>query len=84
MTQTAQQQMTPQAPTVTVTPIGVPNPISRRQAIWTIILFCAITMRRVIGVPLYGYFYHYTWLDWSLFGLLYVAVGWASRSATID
>ena len=32
-------------------------------------------MGAVIGVPLYGYLYHYTWLDWSLFGLLYVVSG---------
>jgi stearoyl-CoA desaturase (delta-9 desaturase) len=32
-------------------------------------------MSAVIGVPLFGYFYRYTWLDWSLFGLLYVASG---------
>ena len=32
-------------------------------------------MSAVIGVPLYGYFYHYTWLDWLLFGVLYVASG---------
>jgi fatty-acid desaturase len=32
-------------------------------------------MGTVIGVPLYRYLYHYTWLDWSLFGLLYVVSG---------
>jgi stearoyl-CoA desaturase (delta-9 desaturase) len=32
-------------------------------------------MGAMIGVPLYGYLYHYTWLDWSLFGLLYVVSG---------
>jgi Fatty-acid desaturase len=76
MSQTAQQQMVSQAPMVAVTPIGVPNQIGRRRhTTWTVILFCAITMSAVIGVPLFGYFYHYTWLDWSLFGLLYVASG---------
>ena len=76
MTQTAQRQMLRHAPMVTVTPRGVPNPIGRRRhTTWTVILFCAISMSAVIGVPLYGYFYHYTWLDWSLFGLLYVTSG---------
>jgi stearoyl-CoA desaturase (Delta-9 desaturase) len=75
MTQTAQLQMVPQAPMVT-TPIGTPNPIVRRRSTtWTLILFYAITMSAVIGVPLYGYFYHYTWLDWLLFGVLYIASG---------
>ena len=32
--------------------------------------FGAITTSALVEVPLYGYFYHYTWLDWSLFGLL--------------
>jgi len=32
-------------------------------------------MGAMIGAPLYGYLYHYTWLDWSLFGLLYVVSG---------
>jgi stearoyl-CoA desaturase (delta-9 desaturase) len=32
-------------------------------------------MGAMIGVPLYGYLYHYTWLDWSLFGLLYAVSG---------
>jgi len=76
MSQTAQQHMTPQSPTFAITPTGVPIPISqRRHTLWTGILFCAIAMGAVIGVPLYGYLYHYTWLDWSLFGLLYV-VSW--------
>jgi stearoyl-CoA desaturase (delta-9 desaturase) len=32
-------------------------------------------MGAVIEVPLYRYPYHYTWLDWSMFGLLYVVSG---------
>ena len=76
MSQTAQQRMTPRSPTFAITPKGVPIPTSqRRHAVWTVILFCAIAMGAVIGVPLYGYLYHYTWLDWSLFGLLYVVSG---------
>lgn len=67
--------MTPQSPTIAITPTGVPIKISSRRGLWTVILFCAITMGAVIRVPLYGYLYHYTWLDWSLFGLLYVVSG---------
>ncbi len=69
--------MTPRSPTFAITPpAGVPIPISqRRHAVWTVILFCAIAMGAVIGVPLYGHLYHYTWLDWSMFGGLGVTVG---------
>jgi stearoyl-CoA desaturase (Delta-9 desaturase) len=68
--------MTPRSPTFVITPKGVPIPTSqRRHVVWTVILFCTIAMGAVIGVPLYGYLYHYTWLDWSLFGLLYVVSG---------
>ncbi len=76
MSQTAQQRMSPRSPTFTITPTDVPIPISRRRhAIWNVILFCVLGMGAVIGVPLHGYLYHYTWLDWSLFGLLYVVSG---------
>jgi stearoyl-CoA desaturase (Delta-9 desaturase) len=75
MSQTTQQSMTPRSPTIAITPKGAPIKISSRRGIWTVILFGAITMGAVIGVPLYGYLYHYTWLDWSMFGLLYVVSG---------
>jgi len=76
MSQTAQPRMLPGSPTIAMTPTGLAIPISRRyNKIWTIILFCAIAMGAMIGVPLYGYLYHYTWLDWSLFGLLYLVSG---------
>jgi len=59
-----------------MTPPCIPISIGRpRHAIWNIILFCAIGIGVMIGVPLYGYLYHYTWLDWSLFGLLYIISG---------
>jgi len=41
----------------------------------TILLFSAIVASAVIGVPLFGWLYGYTWLDWTLFGLLYVVTG---------
>jgi stearoyl-CoA desaturase (Delta-9 desaturase) len=34
-----------------------------------------VVLSAMVGVPLYGYLYHYTWLDWSLFGLLYLISG---------
>ncbi|MDX2251271.1 MAG: fatty acid desaturase [Nitrospira sp.] len=41
----------------------------------TILLFSAVVASAVIGVPLFGFLYGYTWLDWALFGLLYVVTG---------
>lgn len=38
-------------------------------------LFAAISIIAIAGVPLFGYFYGYTWLDWALFGALYVITG---------
>ena len=75
MSQTTQQRLTPESPTIAISPTGVPITISSRREIWTVILICTITMSAVIGIPLYGYLYRYTWLDWSLFGLLYVVSG---------
>ena len=84
MSETTQQRMIPRSPTIAMTPTGLSIPISRRyNKIWTILLFCAIAMGAMIGVPLYGYLYHYTWLDWSLFGCSTLSAGWALRSATI-
>jgi stearoyl-CoA desaturase (delta-9 desaturase) len=41
----------------------------------TILLFSAVVATAVVGVPLFGFLYGYTWLDWTLFGLLYVVTG---------
>lgn len=75
MNQTIKQLVTPQSTAFAITPMGAPIKISSRRGIWTVILFCAIVIGAVIGVPLYGYLYHYAWLDWSLFGMLYVVSG---------
>ena len=49
---------------------------SRRSADYpSIILFSALTVVMLVGVPLFGYFFDYTWLDWTLFGLFYVISG---------
>ncbi|WP_447978327.1 acyl-CoA desaturase [Candidatus Nitrospira bockiana] len=39
------------------------------------VLFGLITLTALIGVPLFAYFYDYTWLDWVMFGTLYVVTG---------
>ncbi len=41
----------------------------------TVWLFSAIVGSALIGVPLFGYVYGYTWLDWTMFVLLYIITG---------
>ncbi len=40
-----------------------------------ITLFVLLSGSALVGVPLFGQLYGYTWLDWTLCGLLYVASG---------
>src|SRR3990167_3158099 len=39
------------------------------------ILFSIITLVALIGLPAFAYFYDFTWVDWTMFGLLYVITG---------
>jgi stearoyl-CoA desaturase (delta-9 desaturase) len=39
------------------------------------LLFGLITSAALIGVPAFAYAYGYTWLDWAMFGLLYILTG---------
>jgi stearoyl-CoA desaturase (delta-9 desaturase) len=41
----------------------------------TKLLFGLVTLSAVIGVPAYGLLVGYTWLDWTMFGLLYMMTG---------
>ena len=41
----------------------------------TAILFSLVTGGALIGVPAFGFLYGYTWLDWAMFGILYVMTG---------
>ena len=41
----------------------------------TTILFSLVTVGAIVGLPTFAYFYDFSWVDWSLFGLLYVATG---------
>ncbi len=41
----------------------------------TKLLFGLVTLSAVIGVPAYGFLVGYTWLDWTMFGLLYMITG---------
>lgn len=41
----------------------------------TTVLFALVSLTALVAVPLFGYVYGYTWLDWVLFGILYVVSG---------
>uniref|UniRef100_UPI000A36406E acyl-CoA desaturase n=1 Tax=Nitrospira cf. moscoviensis SBR1015 TaxID=96242 RepID=UPI000A36406E len=41
----------------------------------TVMLFSIIVGSAVIGVPLFGFLYGYSWFDWTMFALLYVVTG---------
>ena len=41
----------------------------------TTILFSLISIGALIGVPLFGFSSGYSWLDWTMFGILYVMTG---------
>jgi len=48
-----------------------PRPFSYGAAI----VFALVSLVAVIGVPAFAYFYDYTWLDWTMFGILYTVTG---------
>jgi len=41
----------------------------------TIIIFLSMMVATVVGVPLFGYFYGYSALDWTMFFVLYLITG---------
>lgn len=41
----------------------------------TVSLFSLIILVAVIGVPTFAFFIGYSWLDWTMFGVLYVVTG---------
>jgi len=41
----------------------------------TMILFGLITSSALIGVPAFAYLHGYTWLDWTMFAVLYIVTG---------
>jgi len=41
----------------------------------TMFLFGIVTLSALIGVPAYGILVGYTWLDWTMFALLYMVTG---------
>ena len=53
-----------------ITPAG-----ARRFDYGTSILFILVSLGAMAGLPTFAYFYNYTWIDWAMFGSLYVASG---------
>ncbi len=49
--------------------------MKREKNYGVIILFSLVSLVAVVGAPLFGYFYGYTSVDWTLFGVLYVVTG---------
>ena len=47
----------------------------RPFAYLTTILFSLVNVGAIIGLPMFAYFYDYSWVDWSLFVLLYIFSG---------
>ena len=39
------------------------------------ILFSLITGAALIGLPMFAYYYDFTWVDWTMFGILYAVTG---------
>src|SRR5256885_2572893 len=48
---------------------------TRRTSYGTIFLFGLVAVGALIGLPTYAYFFDYTWVDWTMFGLLYAITG---------
>ena len=40
---------------------------------WIVLLFSLVTLGALVGLPVYAYFFDYSWVDWTMFGLLYTA-----------
>jgi stearoyl-CoA desaturase (Delta-9 desaturase) len=51
------------------------KPLPRLCNYWIVLLFSLITLGALVGLPVYAYFYDYTWVDWAMFGVLYVVTG---------
>ena len=53
----------------------VDSPSTRERDATTTILFLLVTLGAAIGLPTYAYFYDYSWLDWTMFFVLYIFTG---------
>ena len=50
----------------------IDSPSTRERDITTTVLFLLVTLGAAIGLPTYAYFYDYSWLDWTMFFVLYI------------
>ena len=41
----------------------------------TTFLFSLVSVGALVGLPTFAYFYDYSWVDWLMFGLLYISSG---------
>jgi len=51
------------------------EPLKRQFDIRTTLLFSLIVVGTIIVVPTFAYFFGYSWLDWTMFFLLYIVTG---------
>jgi len=49
--------------------------LPRRISYGALLLFVLVCLVAMVGVPAYGYYVGYSWVDWAMFGLLYVVTG---------
>jgi stearoyl-CoA desaturase (Delta-9 desaturase) len=61
--------------TLAVEETTVERKVERRRDNFALTLFITISLVAVVGVPLFGYFFDYSWVDWALFGIFYVVTG---------
>jgi stearoyl-CoA desaturase (delta-9 desaturase) len=54
--------------TSTSTPVKV---LTQECNYWIVLLFSLVTLGALVGLPVYAYFFDYSWVDWAMFGLLY-------------
>lgn len=55
--------------------VSASQPAARALDYPVIVQFAFVTLVALIGVPAFGLIYGYTWVDWTLFGLLYAVTG---------
>ena len=53
----------------------IDSPRTRARDIPTTILFFLVAIGASIGLPTYAYFFDYSWLDWTMFFVLYIFTG---------
>ena len=60
--------------TTTTLPI-IDSPKTRARDVQTTILFLLVSVGAAVGLPTYAYYYDFSWLDWTMFVVLYTFTG---------